>query len=292
VIDLIKRSLDAARADPERAEWFERWQRDAQVAAEAYADALARGETPKFNKALVDKLRRWLYVHVFENKCAYCEGRVEPQSFVHGEHWRPKGEVVVRSGGRDVKVERAGREHPGYWWLAYEWTNLLPACSQCNTGKGKNSQFPVANTHVFDPAEVADLEDLDRKEGPLLLHPMRGEDPRLHLRFNDLGQIKARDDSPLGQHSIEVFDLRREALIDHRGEQIRLSRDSVLLALVESGSVDDFEQSLQPWIGTEALYSAAVREHVERRVHEHVAQKRAELAALEARATEFGEPTV
>jgi hypothetical protein len=43
-------------------------------------------------------------------------------------------------------------EHPGYYWLAYEWTNLLPSCYDCNSfrrhgtmkaGPGKNERFPV-----------------------------------------------------------------------------------------------------------------------------------------------------
>jgi hypothetical protein len=30
-------------------------------------------------------------------------------------------------------------EHPGYFWLAYHWKNLLPSCAFCNAHLGKKS---------------------------------------------------------------------------------------------------------------------------------------------------------
>lgn len=276
---MIKRDLEAALADPKRAEWFETWKREARQATEAYAQALARGEKPRFKETVWTELKQWMFDHVFFKKCAYCEGKVKPQSHGHAEHWRPKGAVTMRRDGRIVTIESTSGKHPGYWWLAYEWTNLLPACERCNSGRGKNSQFPVKDRHVFDPTEVADLDELDRRERPLLLNPLRGEDPCLHLRFNDKGQIEPRDGSSLGQHSIEVFDLWREDLNDDRCERIEAAKNSVMLALAQEETVDGLERSLNLWIGMQAPYSAALREHVERRVDEDVAQKKAQLAA-------------
>ncbi|WP_314961798.1 hypothetical protein [Bradyrhizobium cosmicum] len=56
---------------------------------------------------------------LFHGKCAYCESLYASQAPVDVEHYRPKGRV---------KDEHA---HPGYWWLASEWTNLLPASITC-----------------------------------------------------------------------------------------------------------------------------------------------------------------
>src|SRR5262249_25282664 len=126
--------------------------------------------------------------------------------------------------------------------------------------------------------EVTDLDELDHRESPLLLHPLRGEDPALHLEFDDLGCIRARDGSPLGQHSIEVFDLWREELNDDRRKQIALAKDAVLAALTPPPkSVEDFARAIEPWTGIKALFSAALSGHVARRVAEDAAQKRMEL---------------
>lgn len=74
-------------------------------------------------------------------KCGYCEARSSPLDV---EHYRPKGSV------RQARGE--AEQRPGYYWLAYEWSNLLLACVLCNqvrqdsTGMptGKGSLFPLA----------------------------------------------------------------------------------------------------------------------------------------------------
>ena len=59
----------------------------------------------------------------FGGKCAYCETYYAATQPVAIEHYRPKGEVTI-----DGK-----RVPPGYYWLASEWTNLLPSCTDCNS---------------------------------------------------------------------------------------------------------------------------------------------------------------
>lgn len=145
---------------------------------------------------------------LFHGKCAYCESRYDVNAPVDIEHFRPKGGVE-------------GTTHPGYWWLAAEWTNLLPSCIDCNrrrkqftptafaslsggldqavrngfkrTGTGKETSFPIAAAGVRMDAEVApgQLEDAIAAERALLLDPCR-TDPAEHLTFHiDRG-------SPLG----------------------------------------------------------------------------------------------
>ncbi len=58
----------------------------------------------------------------FAGKCAYCEMKYLATSDTWVEHYRPKSE---------------------YYWLAYEWSNLLPACTKCN--RHKNNNFPLIN---------------------------------------------------------------------------------------------------------------------------------------------------
>ena len=57
---------------------------------------------------------------LFHDKCAYCEGKSIGQADWDVEHFRPKGSVAERD------------DHPGYYWLAYEWENLYPSCKHCN----------------------------------------------------------------------------------------------------------------------------------------------------------------
>ena len=58
---------------------------------------------------------------IFHRKCAYCETFYIVNSPVDVEHFRPKGAVVVQK-----------QKKLGYYWLASEWTNLLPSCIRCN----------------------------------------------------------------------------------------------------------------------------------------------------------------
>jgi len=121
---------------------------------------------------------------LFHGKCAYCESRYASQAPVDVEHYRPKGSV------------EGDAAHPGYWWLAAEWTNLLPSCVDCNRRRkqsvpvhssglvqlrqqmltGKQDAFPIAGVRAS--GEVDDV----MAERAFLLDPTR-DDPDLHLAF-------------------------------------------------------------------------------------------------------------
>ena len=66
----------------------------------------------------------------------------------------------------EAQIGELPTEQPGYYWLAYDWDNLLWACPVCNQ-RGKKSAFPLAN-----PADRARSHHDDiALEQPLLLHP-------------------------------------------------------------------------------------------------------------------------
>ncbi len=88
-------------------------------------------------KAALDKL--------FHGKCAYCESFFAGTQPVDVEHYRPKGEVAELS------------DHPGYWWLAMEWTNLLPSCIDCNRRRNQKTPDP-RNERLVDLAESGDFD--------------------------------------------------------------------------------------------------------------------------------------
>ena len=69
-------------------------------------------------------------------KCCYCEAKFLANSPGDVEHYRPKGAVRQTDG--------QGAEYPGYYWLAYDWNNLLVSCEDCNRSH-KKSLFPLKN---------------------------------------------------------------------------------------------------------------------------------------------------
>jgi hypothetical protein len=232
-----------------RQEW-EQWLNKSEAATQkiiqAWEEWRQQGSSGEFTYPLDQKvwaeLKDWLLKNVFHGKCAYCESR-DVRSPYHAEHFRPKGRVTlkVKKKFQVVKtLDEEGQEapHPGYFWLAYNWTNLVPSCNDCNTARGKRDQFPIRKRHVtvkrVSDAEVMTLrqrliqsvlrqdvyflqpEDLDILEEPLLLHPYF-DHPEDHLVFGEFGIITVREDkmgklSEKGEQSISVYDLDAEKL--------------------------------------------------------------------------------
>ncbi|MCG8454751.1 MAG: hypothetical protein MI919_00610, partial [Holophagales bacterium] len=98
---------------------------------------------------------------------------------------------------------------PGYWWLAYSWTNYVYACKKCNTWKANS--FPLAGQREpMDPG----IED---REDALLLNPFL-DDPTGHLSFDEIGQIRPQTEK--GRITIDRCGLDRETL---RRERARVA---------------------------------------------------------------------
>lgn len=165
---------------------------------------------------------------VFKGKCAYCEKQIE-KGAAEVEHYRPKGAVD-------------GTIHPGYWWLAFKWSNLLPTCPGCNKGLhhhvvtanmtiaevesmqatkpstlvGKATQFPVAAQRL-----TASNDD-HFAEGPLLIDPTRTDPaPELLWRHHfDYSVVEPAQDqngrSVLGAETIRCVALNRLDLVQSR----------------------------------------------------------------------------
>ena len=72
---------------------------------------------------------------LYNDKCAYCETH-DPQFEV--EHYRPKKLIAVED-------RSLNQNHFGYYWLSYEWTNLMPGCHDCNKNGVKGNRFPTAS---------------------------------------------------------------------------------------------------------------------------------------------------
>lgn len=187
---------------------------------------------------------------IYHNKCAYCE-TYEPDPEV--EHYRPKKRV------RDVPG------HPGYYWLCYEWSNLMPACHDCNKNGAKGNYFPVDGTRqtlppltgtTLNQAECLLLSNsLSVVEIPLLINPeVPGFDPYHYFFVDEKGEIKERQaagtlDFRKAHETIKIVRLNRDKLfLNLRRKQIRYYmqrvRSYIYLFLKGDKSQQDFENSI------------------------------------------------
>ncbi|KIH84714.1 HNH endonuclease [Pseudomonas batumici] len=151
------------------------------------------GSPPAFTVYKADSVKQQLD-ELFHGKCAYCESFFASTAPVDVEHYRPKGAVSEDA------------SHPGYWWVAMDWDNLLPSCIDCNRKRkqvtprlsarlltlrddrqgfnqgrlllsGKKDSFPILGQRAM--SDAADLA----AEYPLLLDPCR-DNPDEHLKFH------------------------------------------------------------------------------------------------------------
>lgn len=167
-------------------------------------------------------------------KCAYCE-RYFNGDFGAVEHFRPKGGWKQSNGDKLLQ--------PGYYWLTYEWSNLLYSCDECNTVY-KHNLFPLANPGSRD----IDHRNIS-KEQPLLVNPAE-EDPGIYIAFHSemaIPRIVAGLPSAKGKATIELLGLnsrpalkqaRREAYMEYRKfvilkEIARREGNALLLRMAE-----------------------------------------------------------
>ena len=146
---------------------------------------------------------------LFHGKCACCECSIGSQ-YGDIEHFRPKKALRHEDDNTPVKVkDQTGREkdHPGYYWLAYDLNNLLPSCQICNqpgtkSGEktGKRNCFPLKN----EAARVSGPEEDLNREEPLLINPLH-EDRSAHPEVQSNGELKGLTDR--GDACIEIFHL-------------------------------------------------------------------------------------
>lgn len=131
-------------------------------------------------------------------KCWYCES-TELRSDNPIDHFRPKGKVAECP------------DHPGYWWLAFDWSNYRYSCTYCNsrrvntdTAGGKQDHFPILPPYTWNKK----IED-EFIENPILLDPTDIDDVNL-LTFNINGEACPNVDdktSPLYKRAKESVDL-------------------------------------------------------------------------------------
>lgn len=179
---------------------------------------------------------------IYHGKCAYCETKIEPVATAPIDHYRP----VNTYEGQYPNGQR--QDHEGYYWLGYEWTNLVLSCPACNGTK--SSKFHLRNpaarvTHA--PDLIVNLPNYPEHsvnsvslliEDPLLINPER-VDPDEHLTVNYYGLLEPINNSPYGQATIEICDLNWDPLYACRLKVMADIIDKINTELYERYRRDD-----------------------------------------------------
>jgi len=245
--------------------------------AKKLKDEFKHGVQPSINDEIYREHKPWL-LEIFHNKCAYCETLIRPGYHGDVEHYRPKGKVVEDDDDSDSTYQVNGQsyKHPGYYWLAYEFSNLFPSCQQCNQRfketPGKMNYFPLENK-----AKRAWNADMLKDEAPLLLDPCDSRpdrDPAEHLEYDETGVFVGKTEA--GKKTIAILTLNRDGLISERVDTYRTAQDKMLrLASVrasEAATIAELQSELSAWTQGIKKYSAAAREAIRRTKAEIVAR--------------------
>lgn len=130
------------------------------------------------------------------DKCCFCEAKFTDNGYGDVEHFRPKKAYRKRG------VRR--RTYPGYYWLVYDWNNLMFSCDKCNRSYKKND-FPLGNeaTRKLSHNHPNNLNNEDR----LLINPLI-EEPSDFITFNEEVPVPVNG-SLKGDMSITTYGLKR-----------------------------------------------------------------------------------
>jgi uncharacterized protein (TIGR02646 family) len=135
-----------------------------------------------------------------DGKCCFCEAKIDHISYGDVEHYRPKAGWVQG----DEKLNR-----PGYFWLAYDWSNLFLSCQICNQRHKKN-YFPLSDNRRRALSYKQEIEN----ESPFFIKP-DVEDPEKFIEFKDEIPFPVFD-NPRGSQTIKKLGLDRETLNENR----------------------------------------------------------------------------
>lgn len=243
-------------SEPSNDSWKD-WIEKCQIKRDWHIAQVECGENPKISELYKDKVLTELLFGVdgpFHGKCAYCESLIVANQHGDVEHFRPK-KGLTDADNRPIALDDGEEneiQHPGYYWLVYDWRNLLPSCVLCNQpnkqmidGKsirfGKWNQFPVRDYRASKPGQEVN-------EQALLINPIF-ENPKIHLEIDETGIFSAKTD--IGQTCIDIFGLNvRPGLVDERKRTFRDVQDKVKMWIISlaDGNGEDVTQRTQELI--------------------------------------------
>ena len=203
--------------EPTSEEW-KNWRTKCKTETKKIVDEWKPNVKIKIKDTLYKKFKTKLYFHPdgpFYGKCAYCETSLKYHEDL--DHYRPKLRVDNRY-DKPIRIVVQGNEidHPGYYWLAYSWDNLFPACKDCNSPSirnklsiGKRNRFPIYGKYAQEPGE-------EKNEKPLIINPTK-DFPERHFNWDQKHKmIIANSNSKKAKITIELlgFYEREQLMMD------------------------------------------------------------------------------
>jgi len=177
--------------------------------SELILDSITTKNNHKFKSAVYRDTALEVLETLYNHKCAYCETDTSAGAPMQVEHFRPKAKVTEDA------------THFGYYWLAYEWSNLILSCSKCN--RNKANFFPVTGNRILDPIIGVDGLPTDESklinsvsfidEGALLLNP-EIDSVETHFIFKPNGEIVGLNSQ--ANETIRICGLNRKELVFKR----------------------------------------------------------------------------
>lgn len=174
-------------------------------------------------------------------KCAFCETPVGDSGLLDVHHFRPI------SNATDARGTSADHH---YAWLAYEWGNLYPACTDCN--RSKRSLFPVSGLRA---PVLCSLDEAREFEAGTIVDPGYDE-PTKHLTFDWNGECRWLTER--GRSTIQVFALNRPKLVQSR-KNLSLELIPLIKSMLKKERNTSFGE-LYLFISPEEAYSFAKKE--------------------------------
>lgn len=191
-------------------------------------ERLTNKDIPDYWKRVKNILRE-----LQNGKCCFCERVRDERRESDVEHFRPKLGITEEP------------THLGYWWLVYDWGNLLFSCQPCNQDHKKN-QFPLLNNGIRAWVEGDPLDT----ENPVLINPFI-EDPDDYFEYEWTSsngvfvKICGLDNEGRGEKTKDILDLNRVDLMEGRAKLIKTLKGAAvaLLYLQQHGDHRQFESA-------------------------------------------------
>ncbi|WP_162054754.1 HNH endonuclease family protein [Pontibacter pamirensis] len=197
-----------------------------------------------------------LLKHIQSHKCCFCEAKITHISYGDVEHFRPKAAYK--------QDENSNLEYPGYFWLAYEWSNLYLSCQICN-GRNKLNYFPLEdNLNRANPL----LRDI-ALEDPSFIDPGGNINPEDHISFH--GAIP-ESSTAKGTITIKYLGLDREELNEDRLESlarlraleniVEITADSIKAPEARKRFLDLLETCVSEWSEYSSMFKCNFKTHL------------------------------
>lgn len=172
----------------------EEWRQSAKKATDellAKTTPDGRSEYIKKNSDVWKTLGKELIAH-FGNKCWYTDAS-NYGARLDVEHFRPKAKTVeltvedCKEAGDNLLLKPPNPKRGGYWWLAFDFENLL-LCAQVMNREEKRNFFPL---HKDSPIASEMNKNAWRNEIPVFLDPRKLDDVGL-VAYDETGGMRPR----------------------------------------------------------------------------------------------------